>query len=446
VARVAATFGVLLAVALVMFRSTLEPWRAIAFEPESAAIGGVAVACAWGLSMALDLGRDRWWVGAAVGVGSTASLGVAGAVWIVPALLFAGGLFAASALTLARSNRAAWLAIAISDGALVAALAGYAMDAGAWELPAEMRGAVAVPLAISLLLRGGAIPRTGLAITAGTPAAAIAPLVIGSAFVILVRLVERPEPVAAAAGLLCACVVALLAVARRPLAPALVGAWPVLLGAGLVLASDRAAVLASVAAIVGVTTVLLWPDALERGRLSRGFVLSSIAPNVMFGAIATAAADAFVNATSAADPTDAAAWVMTSALLPVAVAAGVALGVVVARAEPRGGYHPEAVFMTWMLLAGSVAAGFVVGAGGVYESVGGMPAVVLFGGALVCGAIAARRVRERHLPPVEALAPAVLTAPRELGVWAAGAAFAGLIATAAAIGWLTIDGLRVGFL
>jgi hypothetical protein len=99
-----------------------------------------------------------------------------------------------------------------------------------------------------------------------------------------------------------------------------------------------------------------------------------------------------------------------------------------------------------MLLAGSVAAGFVVGAGGVYESVGGMPAVVLFGGALVCGAIAARRVRERHLPPVEALAPAVLTAPRELGVWAAGAAFAGLIATAAAIGWLTIDGLRVGFL
>jgi hypothetical protein len=137
---------------------------------------------------------------------------------------------------------------------------------------------------------------------------------------------------------------------------------------------------------------------------------------------------------------------MTSALLPVAVAAGVALGVVVARAEPGGGYHPEAVFMTWMLFAGSVAAGFVVGTGGVYESVGGMPAIVLFGGALGCGAFAARRARDRRLPPVEALAEVVLAAPRELGGWAAGAALGGLVATAAAIAWLTIDGLRVGFL
>lgn len=446
VTRVAATAGVLVALGLVVLRGSLEPWRAIAFEPGAAAIAGVAAACAWGLAMALDLGRDRWWIAAIVGVASTASLGVAGAVWAVPALLFATGWIAASALALGRSNRAALLVIVVSDAALVVALAGHALDAESWRLPTALNGAVAIPLAISMLLRAGAIPRIGIAATMRTPAAALAPILTGSAFVLLVRFVERPEPAVAAAALLGACLVALVAVARRSLDPATLGSWPVLLGGGIALASTRAGVPAAVAAVIGSTAVWLWPDALERGRLSRGFVLSSIAPNVVYGALATAASGAFVAATAVADPTTTAAWTALSALLPIAVASGIALGVVVARADVGGGYHPEAVFMTWMLLAGSVVAGLVLGAGGVYGALGGIPALILVAFGLACGGFAAMRARHRELAPIEPLAEVIMRPPRDLGRWATGAALGLLIVTGAATTWVTVDGLRIGFL
>ena len=446
VTRVAATAGVLMALTLVVVRSTLEPWRAVAFEPGPAAIGGVAVACAWGLAMALDLGRDRWWVGAMVGVASSALLLVGGAQWVVPALLFAAGLFGALALTLHRSSRTAWLVITLSDAALVVALVGTALDTETWAVPDSLGGALVIPFALGLILRSGGIPWTGAGIALKTPAAALAPLVTGSALLFLVRFVERPQPVAAAIGLVCACAVALVAVARRSLNPSALGAWPVLLGAGIALASVPAGVPAAVAAVLGVAAVVLWPDALERGRLSRGFVLSSIAPNVVFGAIATAAAGSFIRATSSADAIDAVAWTMVSALLPVVLAAGVALGVMVARSDPRGGYHPEAVFMTWMLLAGSVAGGVVLGAGSGYEVLGGSSAALLFAFALACGGLVATRTRARGTASLEPLATVAVGLPIEPPTWAAGAAVGLLAATATTIGWLTIAGLRIGFL
>lgn len=446
VTRVAGTVGVLLALTLVVARATIEPWRAIAFEPGPAAIGGVAVACAWGLAVALDLGRARWWVGAVVGVGSSALLLVGGAQWIVPMLLFAAGLFAAATLALCRSSRTAWLVIALSDTALAVALVGHALDNDSWAVPEDLGGALVIPLGIGLILRAGAIPWAGAGITLRTPATALAPLLTGSAFVLLVRLVERPQPVAAAAGLVCACVVALVAVTRRSLNPATLSAWPVLLGAGIALASARAGVPAAVAAVLGVSAVVLWPDALERGRLSRGFVLSSIAPNVVFGAIATAAAGSFIRATSSADATDAIAWTMISALLPIALASGVALGVMAARSDPRGGYHPEAVFMTWMLVAGSVAGGVLLGAGGVYEVLGGTSAALLFAFALACGAFVAMRARHREAAPLEPLATVAVARTIEPPPWAAGAALGLLVVTATTIGWLTVAGLRTGFL
>ena len=446
VTRVACSLGVLLALILVVARSTIEPWRAIAFEPGPAAIGGVAVTCAWGLATALDLGRDRWWVAAVVGVASSALLLVGGAEWTVPMLLFAVGLFAASAIALCRSGRTTWLVIALSDTALVVALVGHALDTETWSVPESLGGALMIPLGIGLILRAGAIPWAGVGIALKSPATALAPLVTGSAFVLLVRLVERPQPVAAVIGLMCACAVALVAVGRRSLNPATLAAWPVLLGGGVALVSTRAGVPAAVAAVLGVTAVVLWPDSLERGRLSRGFVLSSVAPNVIFGAIATAAAGSFVRATSSPDAIDGAAWTIISALLPIALAAGVALGVMVARSDPRGGYHPEAVFMTWILLAGSIAGGVILGAGGVYEVLGGTPAALLFTFALACGSVVALRARERKTAVLEPLAMVALGRTIELPAWAAGAALGLLVVTAIAIGWLSVAGLRIGFL
>jgi len=444
--RAAGALGVLLGLALVVVRSSLSPWRAVAFEPGSAAIAGAAVACAWGLAMALDIGRDRWWVGATVGVGSTALLFVAGSTWTVPALLFAGILGLASALMLARSSRTAWVVVALADAALIVALAGYSLDVESWRLPDDVHGVFAIPFGVSLVLRVGALPRLGIARSIASPAAAFIPLVIGSGFVLMVRLLDRPEPVAAAGALGLACVVALMPVVRRSLDPVTVAAWPVLLGAGIGLASGPAGVPAAVGGVVGSTAIVLWPHALDRGRLSRALVLTCIAPNVLFAALATAASGAFVAATSVSDPLDAAAWAIVSILLPTVLAAGVAFGVVVARTETGGSYHPEAVFMTWLLLAGAVAAGWMLGAGGVYESLGGLPAVGLLIGALACGLFAAVRVRGRARASIGPLAKVTIERPRDLGRWAAGAALVVTVATVAAIAWFTVEGLRLGFL
>ena len=444
--RGAGVAGVVLGLVLVVYRSSMSPWRAVAFEPGGAAIAGTAVACAWGLTMALDIERDRWWIASAVGVGSTALLFVAGATWTAPALMFAGVLGLASALVLGRSNRAAWMVVALADAALIAALAGYSLDVESWRLPDEVHGLFAVPFAVSLVLRSGALPRLGIARSIAAPAAAFAPLVIGSGFLLMIRLLDRPEPLAAAGALTIACVVALMPVVRRSLDPVTVLAWPVLLGAGIGLASGPAGVPAAVGAGVGSTAIVLWPQALDRGRLSRSLVLTCIAPNVLFAALATAASGAFVAATSVSEPLDAAAWATVSILLPGVLAAGVAFGVVVARTEPGGGYHPEAVFMTWLLVAGAVAAGWMLGAGGVYQSLGGLPAAGLLVAALACGVGAAWRARGREVVSVGPLARVTNEVPRDLGRWAAGAALAVSVAGIGAVAWFTVEGLRLGFL
>lgn len=444
--RAAGTIGVLLGLALVVARSSIAPWRGIAFEPGGAAIAGASVACAWGLAMALDIGRDRWWVGATVGVGSTALLLMAGSMWTAPALMFAGVLLLASTLILERTSRAAWVVVAIADAASIAALAGYSLDVETWRLPGEVHGASAIPFGVSLVLRAGALPRVGIARTIASPGAAFIPLVVGSGFVLMVRFLDRPEPLGAAAALTLACVVALAPVVRRSLDPVTVAAWPVLLGAGIGLASAPAGVPAAVGAVLGSTAVVLWPDALDRGRLSRALLLTCIAPNVAFAALATAASGAFVAATSVTEPLDAAAWAIVSVLLPAALAAGVAFGVLVARTESGGGYHPEAVFMTWLLAGGTVAAGWMLGAGGVYEALGGIPAAGLFALALASGVFAAARVRGLELASVGPLAKVANRRPRDVGRWAAGVALLVSVASVVAIAWFTVDGLRLGFL
>ena len=444
IVRVAGWTGVVMGIVTVLLRSDLAPWRGTAIEPGPAAVAGASIACAWGLTLALELGRDRWWVAAAVGVGATGLILFAGALWTVPALLFWVTMTAALGLCAARGDRWSWLLLAIGDAALVGVLLGSA-GRGSWLLPATTVGASLIPLGIVIALRTGAVPFLGPTALIGTRVAATLPLWGGSGFVLLARLSPEAAGIPAAGALIVALSVVALSTARRSIDPRVIAVWPLALGLGLCLASPRAAEAAAVGAIVSLSAVVLWPEALDRGRLARAFVLSAGLPNVAFAALATAAADSFARVTARGDAIDTAAWVTTSGLLPITLGSGVALGALSLRTRTGDGYRPEATFMTWLLLGASALAGAVLGAGSVFAALGGTGAVGLFAVALTVAVFAALRTGSDATPVVATtdfvLQPSMhgLAPPRVVTPVLFWAVFV-------ALSWLTIEGLRVGFL
>lgn len=444
IVRWGAWLGIGLGAGLFVMRDRLAGWRALDIGPEEAAIAGLAVACTWGLVIALDLGEDRWWVGALAGVSGTALVGVAGAQWTIPVLLFLGCGSAAVCLAAARANRAAWLSLAASDGAIAAALIADVVSSEAWPAPGNLGSILLIPLLIACALRLGLIVRIGAPGLIGTPASALAPIVVAGGLIPVARWVERPLPAVAGAVLLIAVAIAAWSVLRRRFVPSIAGTWPAALGGGLLLTSERATTPAAVAVLLGITVVCLWPDALERGRLSRAVVLSGVVPTITFGAIAIAARESFTRATEDGETLEVAAWLFVSGLLPVAFASGVAVAVFAARTEAKGGYHPEAVFMTWVTLAASVLIGFALGPSQVYGALGGGPAAGMFGAALLLGAVAAARAPGGA--EVEPSARVTPDAGLRVGAWAGVVSLALLTVGAAGIAWITVVGLQQGFL
>lgn len=444
-ARAVAGAGVVLGLAIFLLRDSLGAWRGTDAVPGDLAIAAVAVASSWGLVMSLDLKGDRWWAGALAGVSSTGVLVLSAAIWTVPALLFLGCASAAWSVAAARGGRAAWLSIGLADAVLVMALVSDALAREAWEIPSKVGLSLSIPLLVSGALRAGVVPRLGALGTIGSPSAVMSPLLLATSLISIARWAHRPLAYVAAGVLVVALGVTAWAVLRRTLRPAIVGVWPVSLAASVVLASERATVPAAVGAVLGSTLICLWPHALERGRLSRGLTLSGVVPSVVFGALAIAARESFANATGGGGAFQVAGWVVLSALLPVALAMGVVLGVFAARAEPVGDYHPEAVFMTWVLLGASVASGAVLGTSAVFGALGGGPAAILFAVAVAAGTIAALRSEHRSTS-ADPSARVVVDRPLDLGRWASFGALALHVAVAGAVLWIAYLGLQVGFL
>jgi hypothetical protein len=436
--------GVVMGLAVVLMRGSLSAWRSVDIDPTAAAVAGVAVTCAWGLVLSLDLGLDRWWIGGLTGVASTGLLLVSGSTWTVPTLLFLGCCAAPAYIAAMRDSRSWLLALTVADAALVLALVSDATARDEWSLPGPAGPLLVVPLLIAVALRLGVVPRSGP--PSRSASSALVPIVAGGGLIALIRWVERPDPWIAVGALVIAIGVVGWCVIRRSLDPRLVALWPALSAVGLCLASTKATTGAAVAGLLGITAMTLWPDALERGRVSRGFLLSGAVPNIAFAALATASVRSFARSGFGDTGQRVVAWNLVSALLPVLCASGVALGIFAARADRRGGYHPEAVFMTWMLLGGSVIGGAILGTGAVYGVLGGTPAAVLFAVALAMGGVAALRVATDDRDPGAYSATVGSSPPVELPAWTLGMAIAVHAATVGAIGWLTVRGLQVGFL
>nr|MDQ3958494.1 hypothetical protein [Actinomycetota bacterium] len=385
---------------------------------------------------------------ALIGVAATGLILAAGGRFAVPALLFWLCSSAALAALWTRSARRTmlWFGLALSDAAVCAATIGHVLRTDGWSWGEVGSG---WPF---WALGAGAIVRAALVALAGSSPGAALPLLAGGS-VVVVAWTGRSEPWLALAILLASVGAAGGGVARSRHRLSCAAVWPVGVALAVCLVAPAHVGLAGAAAAVSVAVVALWPWAHGRGAFERGAALS-LAPLTAGGVLVVAgAAEAFGRAIDMPTVAGAAPWTAVAALLPLGLAAGVVLGGRIAR-ERGGGFLPEAVLGTWILLAASVALGIfpgVVGGGraGLGTS-GGATALNLL--AVACGVGASVGVRARpelgvvfDVPRATEGFPAMppkIMSRRELS-WTAAAVAA---VTAGAAIWLTVAGLKVGFL
>jgi small-conductance mechanosensitive channel len=216
---------------------------------------------------------------------------------------------------------------------------------------------------------------------------------------------------------------------------------------------------AAAAALVIVALVVLWPLSPGRGRAERGLILTFAPATAGFVVVVGAARAAFARAVegASAGPFGGASsieWTVASALLPVTLAAGVVVGVRVARQSEPAGFEPAAVVGTWVVFAAAIVLGLSARAVlGVSAEVLGPPerVVGLSVAALAAGLAAARVARRKRTPlPAEPRGDAFRMElppvwPRAARVASASAPALVALALGATM-WLTYEGLREGFL
>lgn len=389
--RVALVLGASFGLVLLAVSDSLDAWRTT--EPGVApALAAAGAALAFLLVLAAP--GEPGPTAAQVGVASSALITFAAGSWAVPALLFwlVSSLAIASIVATSRRRATVWSALALSDAAVVGVVASTVLETESWALAAIEGWRIPVIIGAALL-RAGAIPLSGQwPIDRATSATAV-PLLVAGASVLVARFVSAPQPLfalgALVIGLIAAASAALWRFDMRSIGSFVVA---VMLGLGVAIPSALAA--AALAAVCAATAVALWPQARGRGRLTRGGVLAGAPPTIAFAAIAAAAVTAF-DRSHTVSGLEGAAWAGIAGALPVALAAGVALGAMAARREPSDDFEPPAVIATWVVFAFSVVTGIWIGA------------FVPAGNAVVGGS-----TRALYLVALIAAVPAALRAPR----------------------------------
>lgn len=435
--EVVSVAGVALGLALVAAgEAGAGAWRTAGFEPRYAAPAGLAAAAAWLVTGALAGRRARPADATLTGVAASGLVLASTGRYVVPALIFWVCSSAALAAPVQGRARWTWGVLAASDVAVSVAALVYVGAEGSWALPRSAGGAALAALVAAAVLRCG--------VHLGSPGAATAPLFTGGAMVLAARAgAARPW---VALGLIAAALAwASLALARNRVGPAVVATWATAVALAASFAAPGLAPLAGAAAVLVTAVAALWPYTAGRGGVARGLAASLVPLTAGFGVVAGGAGEAFGRATAGRAS---ATWALAAALLVVTLAAGVVLGGRAARADALE-FVPEAVLATWLLLAALVVVAVLpqaVGDRAPLGDSGGVLALQLT--ALAAGAAAgvvARRSGEGFEPAYGALVAADHVAPElpRAAVWAATACG---VATASATVWLTVAGLRVGFL
>ena len=439
--------GAMLGLAL-FFASPLhgEVWRTAYMSPSGTRLAGIAVAAAWMVAAVGERSRGggRWDLVALTGAAGAGTGLFAVNRWTVPALLFVA--IASLALALLDERRAFECgAVCAGIGLLAASLVWRTLETESWTLPVPVSGArlwVVVAAGVAFALVPIVADRTD------RPSPSI-PLALGISFAVFGSAARAAGPVVALVlvGIALAAVVRALVAKEAP--QRLVIVWVVAVTVGLAALSDSPYVTAraGIAGILAASALSLWPLSLGRAQIERGILVAFVAVTAGFNAIAAAAADSFDKATTLEAVLDAAPWAAMSALLPAALAGGVALGASVGRNPEPEGYTRSGVLGSWAFVVLTVVVGVspYVGA----SSGGSVAGPALYVVAVVAGVVAARYVKSLGMGEAAVSVtsrfrsvPIGLSWPRLATLAAAGVGGV----TALAVIALTYRGLRLGFL
>jgi hypothetical protein len=441
-----AGLGVLGAGALFLARKSDAAWSSFTVKPDEAAIAAVAILCAWLLVLASDGGRGRMDVAALVGAASTGLAAFSLADWVAPALLAFLSLSAATLVAAWRLGRhAAALWLAVSDVLVVTALAGWAWRNDTWALGGVLEGYHFYLALAALGLRAGVVPRLGLWELQDGAEVSLVPLVIGSAFALVPRLSAGEEIWVALPLLMVGAASAIWSILRRPTA-SLAGAWLIATMLAIPWIAPAALGRAAAAAILASSAVVLWRWSGGRAGAERGLLLAAVPLTAGFGAVVAGAVASFEHAVAAESVVSSIPWSAFAALLPAALAAGVTLGASLGRRIEPETFSPQAVVVTWVLAAITLALGLSPGSALDLEGAGDR--TFLFGVAAVGGVLAARFLPraapvEEPAPAAGASSPVWSPPPRVHLDWVALAVAAIGLAVALVF---TYAGLRSGFL
>lgn len=433
----ASVAGVLLGVALVIAgQADAGEWRSVAFEARSTTPSGFVVAAAWLVTGALAA-RIRVTEAALTGVAASGLVLALNGRYVVPSLLF--WLCASLALAATAGSRPRWALLAVSDAALCCGAVLHVVNEDTWGF-GSVEGAPLAALAVAAAVRAAAFVVWG----PGKEAAAV--LVAGGGVALVSAHAGSAETSAALAFAVAAVAVAVAALLRSETGPRLLATWGAALALAVCFASPADAPVAGAAAALAIAAAALWPYTAGRGGVARALMVAAAPLTPGFVVVSGGALAAFERATTAGGD---AGWAIVAVLLPAALVAGAVLGARVARTDAPA-FAPEAILATWALLGAAIAVGIVpslVGDAGLLGDSGGTLALQIL--ALVAGAAGAIGVR-RWSPSMEprpvlgppAETPSAPVLPQRAEWVIAGVAALVVVATA----WLTVAGLRVGFL
>ena len=392
----AAALGCIGGLALALASGDDTVWRSTTLSQPRGIIAGTAVACAWLLAGAL--GSDRTLGSASLmGLASTGILLATLGDWIVPALAIwlASSVALVALVSLGEVRVGALLAIGVSDLALVGAFALHALDERVWTVPDSLAGLPLALAAASLVVRSGALPRIGIWEALDSQAAPALPLLLGGPLALLGVPLSGSGPWVSIAALVVALGLGGLSLWGRDLRLSVVGSWPVWLSMGLIAAAPAVLIPAALAALLALSAVALWPATHGLARPSRGLLLGFLPLTAGWMAIVGTAVVAFDRGAPGARPL---AWSLIAGLLPLTVAAGVALAARVARQSAPNTSETIAAWAARALFVAGVCLGLLSPSalGLARDTLGDLDNVLALNGvavglAFVAGAIAYRR-------------------------------------------------------
>ncbi|MDQ3955161.1 MAG: hypothetical protein M3285_06405, partial [Actinomycetota bacterium] len=380
-----------------------------------------------------------------------------------------------AASTLGRSRPLFWIPGFASVAALGGAFAEQTLGDGGWQAPTSLVGWPRYVVIGAGAVLAGAIPMTAHWSLARDRAAAAGPLLAGAGFVYLHLALGDPDRWAALALLVGGLLFGLIAYASRRFVPSLVGAALVCVMAAAACAGPQALNAAATAAVVGTAALAVGAQS-RQGSAARTLAAAVFLPFLPVVAVGYLAAGSLEGSATSSLAIDRVPWTLVAVLTPAAVAALVGAALRVARSSvtpPRELSSPDeqgeapqdvrrelrlplgagAAVAAWILVFSSVALALVPGHVLEIDAsfVAGAPRhLLLFGVALLLagGAAWVHRGRLGGTPAavVEMDDPFIYEPGPRLTRALSWVSVLLALAMTGLAGWVTVEGLLVGFL